>query len=79
MKKKILLIILLLVMCLGIYLLPKSKTKNTMPLINENMLSFTVDGTISKTMPTKGSGYIASKIICIKGSIIVFDNDNWTI
>ena len=79
MKKKILLIILLLVMCLGIYLLPKSKTKNTMPLVNENMLSFTVDGTISKTMPTKGSGYIASKIICIKGSIIVFDNDNWTI
>lgn len=30
-------------------------------------------------MPTKGSGYIASKITCINGSINTFDNDNWTI
>ena len=81
MKKKILLITLLVIMSLslGIYLLPKSKTKSTISLVKENMLSFTVDGTESKTMPTKGSGYVASKITCTSGSIIVFDNDNWTI
>ena len=30
-------------------------------------------------MPTKGSGYIANKIICKNGSIITFDNDNYII
>ena len=79
MQKKILLIILLFVMSIGVCLLPKNKTESKMSLVNENMLSFTVDGTESKTMPTKGSGYIASKITCTNGSIIVFDNDNWTI
>ena len=81
MKKKIPLIILLVVMCLslGICLLPRNNTKTKFSLVNENMLSFIVDGVESKTMPTKGSGYIASKITCTNGSIIVFDNDNWTI
>ena len=79
MKKKISLIILLVVISLSVYLLPKNKTKSTMSLLNENMLSFTVDGVESKTMPTKGSGYIASKITCTNGSIITFDNDNYTI
>ena len=79
MKKKISLIILLVVISLSVYLLPKNNTKSTMSLENNNMLSFTVDGVESKTMPTKGSGYIASKITCTNGSIIVFDNDNWTI
>ena len=81
MKKKMPLIILLVVMCisLGIYLLPRNNTKTKFSLVNENMLSFIVDGVESKTMPTKGSGYIASKITCTNGSIIVFDNDNWTI
>ena len=81
MKKKMPLIILLVVMCisLGIYLLPRNNTKTNFSLVNENMLSFIVDGVESKTMPTKGSGYIASKITCTNGSIIVFDNDNWTI
>ena len=81
MKKKIPLIILLVVMCLslGICLLPSNNIKTKFSLVNENMLSFTVDGVESKTMPTKASGYIASKITCTNGSIIVFDNDNWTI
>ena len=81
MKKKMPLIILLVVMSLslGIYLLPRNNIKTKFSLVNENMLSFTVDGVESKTMPTKGSGYIASKITCTNGSIIVFDNDNWTI
>ena len=81
MKKKILLIILLVVisLSLGVYFLSKSETKTKLSLENNNMLSFTVDGVESKTMPTKGSKYIASKITCTKGSIIVFDNDNWTI
>ena len=61
------------------YFLSKSETKTKLSLENNNMLSFTVDGVESKTMPTKGSKYIASKITCTKGSIIVFDNDNWTI
>ena len=81
MKKKISLIILLVVisLSLGVYFLSKSETKTKLSLENNNMLSFTVDGVESKTMPTKGSKYIASKITCTKGSIIVFDNDNWTI
>ena len=81
MKKKIPLIILLVVMCLslGICLLPSNNIKTKFSLVNENMLSFTVDGVESKTMTTKASGYIASKITCTNGSIIVFDNDNWTI
>ena len=61
------------------FLLPRNNTKTKFSLVNENMLSFIVDGVESKTMPTKGSGYIASKITCTNGSIIVFDNDNWTI
>ena len=81
MKKNISLIILLVVisLSLGVFLLPKNKNKSTMSLVNENMLSFTVDGVESKTMPTKGSSYIANKVTCNNGSIITFDNDNYKI
>ena len=81
MKKKMSLIILLVVisLSLGLYLLPKNNAKTKLSLENNYMLSFTVDGVESKTMPTKGSGYITSKITCTNGSIITFDNDNYTI
>ena len=51
MKKKIPLIILLVVMCLslGICLLPSNNIKTKFSLVNEKMLSFTVDGVESKS------------------------------
>ena len=61
-----------------ISLLPRKENKELVSN-TDNLVSFTVDGVESKTMPTKGSGYIANKITCKNGSIITFDNDNYII
>ena len=61
-----------------ISLVPRKENKELVSN-TDNLVSFTVDGVESKTMPTKGSGYIANKITCKNGSIITFDNDNYII
>ncbi len=77
MKKKLLVLLIPLVLII-IYLLPRKENKELVSN-TDNLVSFTVDGVESKTMPTKGSGYIANKITCNNGSIITFDNDNYII
>ena len=77
MKKKIFVFLIPIVLII-IYLLPRKENKELISN-TDNLVSFTVDGVESKTMPTKGSGYIANKIICNNGSIITFDNDNYII
>ncbi len=77
MKKKLLVLLIPLVLII-IYLLPRKENKELVSN-TDNLVSFTVDGVESKTMPTKGSGYIANKITCKNGSIITFDNDNYII
>ena len=77
MKKKLLVLLIPLVLII-IYLLPRKENKELVSN-TDNLVSFTVDGVESKTMPTKGSGYIANKINCKNGSIITFDNDNYII
>ena len=77
MKKKMFVFLIPIVLII-IYLLPRKENKELVSNTN-NLVSFTVDGVESKTMPTKGSGYIANKITCNNGSIITFDNDNYII
>ena len=77
MKKKMFVFLIPIVLII-IYLLPRKENKELVSNTN-NLVSFTVDGVESKTMPTKGSGYIANKITCKNGSIITFDNDNYII
>ena len=77
MKKK-LLVFLIPIVLITISLFPRKENKELVSNTN-NLVSFTVDGVESKTMPTKGSGYIANKITCKNGSIITFDNDNYII
>ena len=77
MKKKLFVLLIPLVLII-IYLLPRKENKELLSN-TDNLVSFTVDGVESKTMPTKGSGYIANKITCKNGSIITFDNDNYII
>ena len=77
MKKKMFVFLIPIVLII-IYLLPRKENKELVSS-TDNLVSFTVDGVESKTMPTKGSGYIANKIICKNGSIITFDNDNYII
>ena len=77
MKKKMFVFLIPIVLII-IYLLPRKENKELVSS-TDNLVSFTVDGVESKTMPTKGSGYIANKITCKNGSIITFDNDNYII
>ena len=77
MKKK-LFVFLIPILLITISLFPRKENKELVSN-TDNLVSFTVDGVESKTMPTKGSGYIANKIICKNGSIITFDNDNYII
>ena len=77
MKKKMFVLLIPLVLII-ISLVPRKENKELVSNTN-NLVSFTVDGVESKTMPTKGSGYIANKITCNNGSIITFDNDNYII
>ena len=77
MKKKMFVFSIPIVLII-IYLLPRKENKELVSN-TDNLVSFTVDGVESKTMPTKGSGYIANKITCKNGSIITFDNDNYII
>ena len=77
MKKK-LFVFLIPILLITISLLPRKENKELVSN-TDNLVSFTVDGVESKTMPTKGSGYIANKITCKNGSIITFDNDNYII
>ena len=77
MKKK-LFVFLIPIVLITISLLPRKENKELVSN-TDNLVSFTVDGVESKTMPTKGSGYIANKITCKNGSIITFDNDNYII
>ena len=77
MKKK-LFVFLISIVLITISLFPRKENKELVSN-TDNLVSFTVDGVESKTMPTKGSGYIANKITCKNGSIITFDNDNYII
>ena len=77
MKKKMFVFLIPIVLII-ISLVPRKENKELVSNTN-NLVSFTVDGVESKTMPTKGSGYIANKITCNNGSIITFDNDNYII
>ena len=77
MKKK-LFVLLIPIVLITISLFPRKENKELVSN-TDNLVSFTVDGVESKTMPTKGSGYIANKITCKNGSIITFDNDNYII
>ena len=77
MKKKMFVFLIPIVLII-IYLLPRKENKELVS-DTDNLVSFTVDGVESKTMPTKGSWYIANKITCNNGSIITFDNDNYII
>ena len=77
MKKK-LFVFLIPIVLITISLLPRKENKELVSN-TDNLVSFTVDGVESKTIPTKGSGYIANKITCKNGSIITFDNDNYII
>jgi len=43
----------------------------------KEMLSYTIDGNSTSSMPTKGSGYKVKSITCKSGSILSWDNDNW--
>ena len=43
----------------------------------KEMLSYTIDGNSTSSMPTKGSGYKVKSITCKNGSILSWDNDNW--
>ena len=71
-------VFLIPIVLITISLLPRKENKELVSN-TDNLVSFTVDGVESKTMPTKGSGYIANKITCKNGSIITFDNDNYII
>ena len=77
MKKKLFIFLIPIVLII-ISLVPRKENKELVSN-TDNLVSFTVDGVESKTMPTKGSGYIANKITCNNGSIITFDNDNYII
>ncbi len=75
-------IVILLVSFISIfaYKLATNKSNNKISLTKEqmkDMLSYTIDGNKTSSMPSKGSGYIAKSITCNNGSILTWDNDNW--
>ena len=62
------------------YKLTTNNSNNKLSLTKEQMkemLSYTIDGNSTSSMPTKGSGYKVKSITCKNGSILSWDNDNW--
>ncbi len=62
------------------YKLTTNNSNNKISLTKEQMkemLSYTIDGNKTSSMPTKGSGYKVKSITCKSGSILSWDNDNW--
>ena len=75
-------IVILLVSFISIfaYKLATNNSNNKISLTKEQMkemLSYTIDGNKTSSMPTKGSGYKVKSITCKSGSILSWDNDNW--
>ena len=75
-------IVILLVSFISIfaYKLTTNNSSNKISLTKEQMkemLSYTIDGNKTSSMPTKGSGYKVKSITCKSGSILSWDNDNW--
>ena len=75
-------IVILLVSFISIfaYKLTTNNSNNKLSLTKEQMkemLSYTIDGNKTSSMPTKGSGYKVKSITCKSGSILSWDNDNW--
>ena len=75
-------IVILLVSFISIfaYKLTTNNSSNKLSLTKEQMkemLSYTIDGNKTSSMPTKGSGYKVKSITCKSGSILTWDNDNW--
>ena len=75
-------IVILLVSFISIfaYKLTTNNSNNKLSLTKEQMkemLSYTIDGNSTSSMPTKGSGYKVKSITCKSGSILTWDNDNW--
>ena len=62
------------------YKLTTNNSNNKISLTKEQMkemLSYTIDGNSTSSMPSKGSGYKVKSITCKSGSILSWDNDNW--
>ena len=75
-------IVILIVSFISIfaYKLTTNNSNNKISLTKEQMkemLSYTIDGNKTSSMPTKGSGYKVKGITCKNGSILSWDNDNW--
>ena len=75
-------IVILLVSFISIfaYKLTTNNSNNKISLTKEQMkemLSYTIDGNSTSSMPTKDSGYKVKSITCKSGSILSWDNDNW--
>ena len=75
-------IVILLVSFISIfaYKLTTNNSNNKISLTKEQMkemISYTIDGNSTSSMPTKGSGYKVKSITCKNGSILSWDNDNW--
>ena len=75
-------IVILLVCFISIfaYKLTTNNSTNKISLTKEQMkemLSYTIDGNSTSSMPTKVSGYKVKSITCKSGSILSWDNDNW--
>ena len=75
-------IVILLVSFISIfaYKLTTNNSNNKLSLTKEQMeemISYTIDGNSTSSMPTKGSGYKVKSITCKSGSILSWDNDNW--
>ena len=75
-------IVILLVSFISIfaYKLTTNNSSNKISLTKEQMkemISYTIDGNSTSSMPTKGSGYKVKSITCKNGSILSWDNDNW--
>ena len=75
-------IVILLVSFISIfaYKLTTNNSSNKISLTKEQMkemISYTIDGNKTSSMPTKGSGYKVKSITCKSGSILSWDNDNW--
>ena len=75
-------IVILLVSFISIfaYKLTTNNSSNKISLTKEQMkemLSYTIDGNKTSSVPTKGSGYKVKSITCKSGSILSWDNDNW--
>ena len=79
MKKIIILISCLLFVFVSFFVFSLKKNNKLLISKNDYNLAFTIDGVESKTMPTKGSGYVANNITCSDETIITFDNDNYII